>query len=251
MANIIRCKLPDGVHKFSPFTVADYRDFLLVRNDMNTKTPEEQNEIMNDLMEGYFPDIPPLWRSYVFLKVFTSSIGKTKIPVAWECQKCKKTQKSLLNLTQLDLVDPVVEVAGIKIVFNFPKKTYPNIVEMIRDNIKEVSDSENTYSWDMLTDEIKLQVIDAIDVPTFESITRQMQPIHVELKLKCCDGENLLTYNSIVEIFRLLIHPDEVFTFYQINHMLVKHSYDLNSIMQMIPVERSIALSLIEKDNKK
>lgn len=33
--------------------------------------------------------------------------------------------------------------------------------------------------------------------------------------------------------------------------MLTKNNYDMNSIMNMIPVERGIALSLIEKDSKK
>jgi hypothetical protein len=45
MANIIRCKLPDGIHRFKPFTVADYRDFLLVRNDMLSKEIKEQKDI--------------------------------------------------------------------------------------------------------------------------------------------------------------------------------------------------------------
>ena len=40
MANIIRCKLPDGVHRFKPFTVEDYRDFLLVRNDIEHRSPQ-------------------------------------------------------------------------------------------------------------------------------------------------------------------------------------------------------------------
>ena len=42
MANIVRCELPDGVQRFKPFTVEDYRDLLLVRNDMNTKSEEDQ-----------------------------------------------------------------------------------------------------------------------------------------------------------------------------------------------------------------
>lgn len=54
MANIIRCKLPDGVHRFKPFTVADYRDFLLVRNDIEHRSPQEQKEIIADLIDDYF-----------------------------------------------------------------------------------------------------------------------------------------------------------------------------------------------------
>lgn len=250
MANIVRCNLPSGVQRFQPFTVADYRDFLLVRNDMNSKTLEEQKEIMNELLADYFHEYPPSWRPYIFLKVFTSSIGKTRLPVVWECAKCKKTVKSPLNLSHDGLKNPSIEVAGVKITFNFPDQITDDHVSMIKDNIAEVSDGVNTYKWEALTDDMKLKIIDAIDIKSFESVIEQMTPISITLNLSCCD-KHVIKYDSILEIFKLIIHPDEVFNFYQINHVLVKHNYDLNSVMRMIPVERSIALSLIEKDNKK
>lgn len=53
MANIVRCEMPDGVHRFKPFTVADYRDLLLVRNDMNNKPVEEQKQLLDELLEDY------------------------------------------------------------------------------------------------------------------------------------------------------------------------------------------------------
>ena len=81
MANIVRCELPDGVQRFKPFTVEDYRDLLLVRNDMNTKSEEDQKQLIAELMDDYFHDHPVEYRPYIFLKVFLSSIGKTKIPV--------------------------------------------------------------------------------------------------------------------------------------------------------------------------
>lgn len=250
MANIVRCVLPDGVHRFKPFTVADYRDFLLIRNDMNSKTPEEQEQSLNEIIEDYFPDIRAAWRPYVFLQVFTSSIGKTKIPVAYECPKCKAHKKTLFNIKQNDLINPVIETAGIKIHFKFPDNDTDDLVELIKDNIHSVSDSDSTYLWEDLDDEQKLSVVDAIDADSFESIVKAMKPIYFELKLNCCEKRTIV-YSSVLELFKLLIHPDEVFTFYQINHVLVKNSYDLNSVLNMIPVERNIALSLIEKDIKK
>lgn len=250
MANIVRCVLPDGVHRFKPFTVADYRDFLLVRNDMNSKTLEEQEISLSELIEDYFPDVKKAWRPYVFLKVFTSSIGKTKVPVAYECPECKATKKTLFNIKQPDLVNPVIETAGIKISFTFPDSDSDDMVSLIKDNIYSVSDSDATYLWGDLDDEQKLSVIDAIDADSFEKIIRSMKPIFFELRLGCCKTRTI-TYTSILELFKLLIHPDEVFTFYQINHVLVKNNYDLTSVLNMIPVERNIALSLIEKDVKK
>lgn len=250
MANIVRCVLPDGVHRFKPFTVADYRDFLLVRNDMNSKTPEEQEQSLNEMIEDYFPDIRASWRPYVFLRVFTSSIGKTKIPVAYECPKCQAHKKTLFNIKQDDLTNPSIELAGIKINFNFPENDSGDLVELIQDNIHSVSDSDGTYNWEDLSSEEKLSVVDAIDADSFEKIVKQMKPIYFELRMGCCD-KRTITYSSILDLFKLLIHPDEVFTFYQINHVLVKNSYTLDSVMNMLPVERNIALSLIEKDIKK
>ena len=58
MANIVRCELPDGVQRFKPFTVEDYRDLLLVRNDMNTKSEEDQKQLIAELMDDYFHDHP-------------------------------------------------------------------------------------------------------------------------------------------------------------------------------------------------
>lgn len=250
MANIVRCILPDGVKRFKPFTVSDYRDFLLVRNDMNTKTPEEQINVINELMEDYFPDVPERLRPYVFLQVFTSSIGKTKIPIAYECSECKASKKTLLNLQQAGLNHPEVSVAGIKIKFKFPRKNTESVVSLIKDNIYQVSDSSTTYLWDDLSDEDKVSVVDALDAESIDKVIQMMKPLSFTLKLGCCKPTTIV-YESIVDLFKLLIHPDEIFTFYQINHVMAKNHYDLSSIMNMIPIERSIALSLIEKDLKK
>lgn len=250
MANIVRCVLPDGVHRYKPFTVEDYRDFLLIRNDMTSKAPDEQKKILDETIEEYFPDIPASWRPYAFLQVFTSSIGKTKIPISYECDKCKNKKRVLFNIQQKDLINPVIEVAGIKIQFRFPENDSGDLISLVNDNIYSVTDSDSTYLWSDLSDSDKLAVIDAIDAESFEKIIKSMKPIYFELKLGCCSLRTI-TYTDILDLFKLLIHPDEVFTFYQINHVLVKNNYDLSSVMKMIPVERSIALSLIEKDVKK
>lgn len=250
MANIIRCVLPDGVHRFKPFTVADYRDFLLIRNDMTHKSLEDQKQALDEMLEDYFPQFPSSLRPYIFMKVYTGSIGKTKIPVSYTCPKCDKSRQTLFDISLKDLCEPSVSVAGIEIFFNFPEKEYEDKAVMICESIKAIKYNGKVYDWDSLDVENQEKVIDAIDFETFESIYKQLVPMRFELKLKCCDLKTNI-YDDILSVFRLLINPDEIFSFYQINHTLVKSSYDLNSIMNMIPIERSIALSLIEKDNKK
>lgn len=250
MTNIIRCVLPDGVHRFKPFTVADYRDFLLIRNDLRTKSPEEQKQVLDEMLEDYFSEYPVVFRPYMFMKVFTGSIGKTKIPVSFVCPKCEKEKSTLFDLSQADLKKPEFEIAGIKIFFKFPEREYEDKAEMIYDCIHEIEHNGNLYKWSSLDKEDQLQVIDAIDFSTFEQIYTQLTPMRFTLRMKCCELRTNI-YDDILSVFKLLLNPDEVFSFYQINHTLVKSHYDLDSIMKMIPVERSIALSLIEKDNKK
>lgn len=249
MANIIRCKMPDGVHRFKPFTVADYRDFLLVRNDMVNKSEEEQITLLDEMLEDYFGDYPKSWRPYMFVQVFTGSIGKTKIPVMFECSKCKKNKQFLFNLSMDELKSPEIEVAGLKIRFDFPTEEIEDKTEMILSTIRTVEDENTNYNWTNLSEEEQTAVIDAIDIETLASLVKQMKPINFEFKYGCCVKHDAV-YDRLIDIFKILLNPDEVFAFYQVNHLLVKNKYNLESIMQMIPIERSIALSLVEKDLK-
>lgn len=250
MANIVRCEMPTGVYRFKPFTVSDYRDFLLVRNDMNNKSPEEQKELLDELLADYFHEYPKSWRPYLFVQLYTSSIGKTKIPVAFECSTCQKGKQFLFNLSQTALKNPSIKVAGLTLEFNFPDEPDEDTTRMILSNIKTISDESGTYNWDNLTPEDQLAVIDAIDFEALEELLQQMKPINFTANFGCCTKHSV-QYTDIVSIFKLLLNPDEIFPFYQVNHMLVKNNYDLQSIMAMIPIERSIALSLVEKDLKK
>lgn len=250
MANIIRCKLPDGVHRFKPFTVQDYRDFLIVRNDIQHRSPEEQKEIMMDLIDDYFNEYPKTWQPFIFLQVFVGSIAKTKVPVTFECPKCKKEKTVPFEIYQKELVQPEFEIAGVNVKFTFPEKHYDNKALMITDNIQSVQSEGNWYDWKDIDEESKIQLIDSIDMETLEKILEAMNPINLTLRLACCERQ-IKKYTDILDVFKLLVNPDEIFTFYQINHTLVKNSYSLNSIMSMIPAERGFVLKLIEKDNTK
>lgn len=250
MANIIRCVLPDGVHRFKPFTVADYRDFLLVRNDMQSKSFEEQKILVDELLADYLHEYPITLRPYIFMKIFTGSIGKTKIPVGFTCPVCEKNKQVLFDISLKDLVEPQLDVAGITIYFKFPDYEYEDKAAMIYDCIKSIKHEGEIIDWKTMSPDNQIQVVEAIDFTSFEKVYSQLTPMRFELKMKCCDLRKNI-YEDILSVFKLLINPDEIFGFYQINHTLVKSDYDLDSIMKMIPIERSIALSLVEKDNKK
>lgn len=249
MANIVRCKLPSGVHRFKPFTVADYRDFLLVRNDLNGKSPEEQLELIEELLADYFGDYPETYRPYIFIKTFTSSIGKTKLPVQFTCSVCKQNKMTLFDLDLPDLKNPVIETCGIIITLKFPENKVIDTTQYILDNILNVNDGED-HSWESLSLDEKQSVIDSITIEALEDLLKQIKPVYRELSLRCCNTTKSV-YDNIISIFKLILNPDEVFSFYQTNHMLVKNHYDVNSVMKMLPIERTIVLSLIEKDKNK
>lgn len=249
MANIIRCKLPDGVHRFKPFTVEDYRDFLLVRNDIEHRSPQEQKEIIADLIADYFGDYPKTWQPFIFLQVFVGSIGKTKVPVTFACPKCKKEKTVPFEIYQKELKEPIFDVANVRIKLNFPSEFYENKAKMITENIHSVQVDEIWYDWKEISESSQIELVDAIEIETLEKILDAMNPINLTLHMSCCN-KYVKKYTDIVDVFKLLVNPDEIFTFYQINHTLVKSNYSLNSIMKMIPAERGFVLKLIEKDKQ-
>lgn len=250
MANIIRCKLPDGIHRFKPFTVADYRDFLLVRNDMATRPEEEHAQILDELIDDYFSEYPSSWAKYIFLQVFTSSIGKTKVPIVYECPTCGKKHKRLFNLSQDDYVNPTVKISDdLEIIFSVPDEIDDNAAELLYKNLYRIKFKGKEYNWTDLDQDTKNNIVELITQDVFEEIIKKLKPIYFEITLGCCE-RHTLKYDTFESVFKLLINPDEIFPFYEINNILVKNNYGPDAIMNMKPFERNIVLALIEKEAK-
>lgn len=251
MANIVRCELPDGVKRFKAFTVSDYRDLILVRGELENKPRELQIQMLDEVLEEYFGEYPKTWRPYIFVSVFCTSLGKIRIPVFYECPKCEKKKRFFVNLQQEPLKNPVLETLGVKIHFKFPTERTDDLVRLVEDNISSVEDESGIHPWDSLDNETKLALIDSLEYKEIEKLISQLSPISFKQKFGCCGDKHELNYTEVIDVFKLLVNPDEVINFYRVNHLLVKSHYDLNSIMQMMPAERVFALSLVEKDLKK
>lgn len=245
--NIIRVKMPDGAKRFKPFTVSQYRDFLLTSTDIKNN-PKDEQIILDELLEELYPDVDPVFREYVFLNVFISSIGKTKIPLVFSCPECKKERKLLLNLEQKALEPIVINVAGLSIKFKYiiPSDDY---AKTFIESIVSVSDGNVEYQWCELTEDVKESIIDSISFQEFETVVRRMNTILIDQKITCCQTHEI-RYNRLLPIFKLMLNPDELFTFYRINHLLTKSNYSFGDLMNMLPVERNIALTLVEKELK-
>lgn len=246
---IIRCRLPDKNVRFSAFTVTDYRDLILLRNDIELYSYEEQLDMMEEIMESYFPDVPENYREYVFIHTLLSSLGKSKIPLVLTCPECGKEINFMANFDSKGIQHIEVETKyGAAIKIRFPENK-GNIIEHIQDNILEIKTEQGVFTWQEISEEERLMVIDCIDRDVLEEIIKKSKPLDFSINIGCCNKINL-KYQDALSIFKLCIHPEEIFHFYQVNHRLVNHKYDLNSIMKMIPIERSWALALVEKDLK-
>ncbi|ASD52102.1 baseplate hub assembly catalyst [Pseudomonas phage PspYZU05] len=250
MANIVRCQMPGKIIRLKPFNVSDYRDLLLIRNDLDTKDPATQKTLIDEMLEDYFGNHPESWRAFMFLKTYSTSIGKTKIPVSFKCPECGSKKLARLDLEQPLLESFEIESNGVKIGIKFPDKV-EDIVDMILNNIEYIEYNGIKSEWSKLSDNDKSSVVDLIECDKLEEISKRLKPINITTELKCCSFRSTIHYDNMLELFKLLLNPEEIFAFYQINHMLVNKNYNLADVMNMMPVERSIYLSLIEKDLKK
>ena len=249
MSKIIRCILPDKVERFEPFTVKDYRDLLLLRNDLDKNSIDAQEEMINEILNIYFPDQPVNYQYYIFCVVFLSSIGKTKLPLVAECPKCGSPVSFMANFEHKGLYHPNIQLGnGLSIKIKFPETPVIDVPEYIVDNILSVKDSENEYSFNNLSEEERNLVIDGIGKNELAEIMYKILPLNYNISYYHCDKKYEFKVNDFLTFFKMIIHPDEIFPFYQINHRLIRFHYDLNSIMNMLPLERNVALSLIEKD---
>lgn len=250
MANLLRIKLPEGVQRFKMFNVEDYRDFILIRKDIEGNPVEEQ-EIFDELLEELYPEQDKSYRGYLFINMLTSSLAKRVIPIEYICPNCKGDVQVALNLRLPALTTPVIETAGLKITFKYPDKEYDDPAQKFYDCIYKVADQDSEYLWSELDVETKDSVIAAITYTSFQEAITKISPVMIKQDVRCkkCGHQKTIVRDSALEVFKLLLSPDEIILFYRINRILTRSGYSNQDLMSMLPLERSIALSLIEKEN--
>lgn len=251
MANLLRIKLPEGVQRFRMFSVQDYRDFILIRKDIEDN-PEEQ-EIFDEMLEELYPEQDKSYRGYLFINALTSSLAKKVIPIEYVCPNCKGDVQVGLNMRLPSLQTPIIETAGLRITFKYPSKEYEDPAKKFYDCIYKVADDTNEYLWSDLSEEDKDQVINAITYVSFQEAIQKISPVMIKQDVRCrkCGHVKTIIRDSALDVFKLLLSPDEIIIFYRINRILTRAGYSNADLMSMLPLERSIALSLVEKENVK
>lgn len=244
--NIIRVKLPHKTARFKPFTVGEYRDLLLIRNDMESNVADRK-AIFDELLEELYPDYTPFEREYIFLNVLNGSTGKAMVDATFTCPKCGATHRLRLKLSQEPMTYPELTVNNITFKFKMPNA--PGAPDSIfLETLYKVSDGVSEFDWDDLRSQHDA-LIDMISFEEFSELAKSFKPIRVEQHIKCCVDHHI-QFDNMQDLFMVLINPAEVFNFYKINRALVRHDYSIADIMGMFPVERSIVLSLVEKELK-
>lgn len=246
--NIIRIVTPEKTYRIRQFSNDDYLQLLFVRSEIE-KNPEEAEQILDELLEESFPDMPKIYRPYAFIIWFTASIGKTVLPIRFKCPKCGKEKKTFLNLELKKLNRPVLETSGIKIYFDFTNNMTTNIKQLFDSCIYKIEDANSEYLWEDLDQENKNLVMSVISLDDFETIIKDIYPIYIPIKFSCCESHEM-TYRNILDLFKIILSEEEIITFYKINHIMVKQGYSLSDIEKMTPMNRTITLALIEKDIK-
>lgn len=241
----VRFNIFDDKYRFKPFTVKDYRDLLLVRAEL-----EDDDKALDDLLEYLFSDIDINYRPLAFMKRLIASIGKDKLKMRFKCSKCEKEKMFIFNIEtkHVDYVEYTVPKTNIKL------KVKPSLLNTEQDsfefldNIYEVS-TDLSIKWTDLSKSDKDQIYNALDLHDINSI-KEKSLIKYSYNTKCCESKSVNIYNFL-DMYKILFTIDEIFDFYKTNRILNTKGYSNNDLMNMLYVERSIALSLILSEGRK
>lgn len=251
---IVRIKTLSGYKRYTPLTTKDYRDLIFIRSDLDHQEYEEKIKILDEMLEELFPDLDKLERGYAFIELFVASVGKDTIPIVYDCPTCSESIKTLFKLTQKQLEYPTVEIGDLKITFELLENYTSDLdPELFLNSIRTIEQAGVVYDWEDIKEDEKLELLKLIDYDQFENIIEKMSPIFLKLRLKCrcMEKPKEYIYTQFLNIFELLINPDEIFNFYRINHSLVGENYNLSDILDMMPAERNFYISMVEKDKTK
>lgn len=243
--DIVRFKIFDKKYRFSPFTVKEYRDLLLVRAEL-----EQDSTALDDLLEYMFPDIDHNYRWFAFMRRYIATVGKDKIKMKYKCSSCEKSNLFIFNIKtdSIEYKKYDVRKTNLRLILKPSVKTDISSLEFL-DNIYKVVTDDKEYIWDDMSDDDKKQIYNSIDLIDINNM-KDLSLLSYEYKTRCCNERIVKIYNFI-DLYKILFTIDEIFDFYKTNRILTTKGYSNNDLMDMLYVERTIALSLIHNEEKK
>lgn len=257
MLKPIRIKLPDDmVYRTKPFTVKTFRDLLLIRHQLvgDIDSALAVEETLNDL----FPDAPEKYRPYIFLMVYCESRGIDELQLNLPCKHCDKKSIVSVKLRPEPLKSPELKLNDqitLKYKFIDPSDIEDlDFIEIINKSLVSVVIGQEEFDWNLdFSEEDKDLMIDSIDINAYQKYVEGLSTIpkiYID-SLKCCepaieDGLIEVPLQTVLDLFLFVLNPEEINLYYRSNRVMVNSGYSMIDIENMVPMEKTITLKLIE-----
>ncbi|QPI18046.1 baseplate hub assembly protein [Pectobacterium phage POP12] len=242
MIDVIRVKLPSGIKRFKMFTVEDQLRFLLTSADMENKPISEQYQIMDEVLDILYPGYSKTEQEYIFSKVYIVSFGKNAIKV--QITKGNERKESFMVINDFELINEYKVNDSVTLGFNFPKDRKEDET-MFLDCISYILHEGTRHEWNVLSENTKNDIVDLIDFEDVKNIIALLKKsCHVEIHRE-------VHAESLLKLFRILFSKSEIVDFFKTNFLLNKNGLNIDTMMNISPMERSIYVSLLSEDLKK
>lgn len=242
MIDVIRVELPTGIKRFKMFTVSEQLRFLLTSSDMEKKTEQEQQTILDEVLDILYPGYSRTEQEYIFVKVYIASFGKDVIRI--KVKSKSKEQETFMIITNFILRNEYKIDDDLTLGFTFPKTRETND-DMFIECISYIKFKDKKYPWNELSEETKNRVVDSVDFTALKEIyTMLRKSCSVEIK------KNEFA-DTLLPLFRILFSKTEIEDFFRTNFYLNKNGLNIDTMMNISPMERTVYVALLADDLKR
>lgn len=237
--NVVRVKIKGEYKRFPLLTSTDFRDLLFISSDMENKTNEECQQILDEVLDMLYPGYSRLEQEHIFTKVYCMSFGKNVIKVSFD----GGSGVTFMVIHDMELSNEY-KIGDITIGFKYPKNRMTEDVSQFIGCIDYIIQGDEKYEWCALSEETRNDILDIIEVKDIENI--------VNMLTHSCDVSiKKHKINTLLPLFKILFSKAELTTFYKTNYIMAKHSINIDTLMKSTPMERTIYIALLADELKK
>ncbi|QDH49121.1 baseplate hub assembly protein [Pantoea phage Phynn] len=240
MVNVVRVKLLKGIKRFPLFTVKDHMSFIMTSADMEGKTPSDQQQILDEVLDILFPGLSRTEQECAFVKCYCASFGKNAIKVG--IRSAKGVSETFMIIHDYDLQNEYAVDENVTLGFTFPAGRGES-EKVFLECISYVIHNGTKYTWESLEEETKNNILDLVTMEDMEQIVLMLtKSCHVTVR----DS----TLHTLSPLFKVLFNKAEMMEFFKTNYLLNKNSLNIDNMMNCSPMERSIYIALLSEDLK-